>query len=171
VNRDQDVVYKIFNLNQEEIDEFNNTPSSYFQRECKCYRLLNNETYLSQDGRRMSLVPRCLEIGQNYLKLERYQTSMVAEITDGGLFEQYKSLVHVVDNYVIPMASRLDQLGFCHNDFHPRNIVLDYDLKRCSVIDFGLVSIGADDNTDHRTTWTGIEYFLDYMDMTLFIQN
>jgi serine/threonine protein kinase len=163
-----DKFYKIYDLKADEVDEFDNTPEDYFKREIQYYQRLNGVTYCSLSGQEMSLTPQCFEIGQNYIVLSKYQTDMYSEIRTDGLFSQYSDLNHAINQYVIPIAHQLDSLGIEHHDFHPRNIVLDYDFIRCSIIDFGLVETHDQPDQQGQSTWDGMGYFLNDVESRLF---
>lgn len=119
-------------------DEFGLTPRGYYENEKYFYQLLNNMTYTSQDGKSIRLTPRCLEIGYNYIIIEKYECAMVDHIKKGKMFEYYGNLLVFTNKFIVPITKKLDDMKIVHGDFHPRNIVFDTDLSRCSIIDFGL---------------------------------
>jgi serine/threonine protein kinase len=137
----KNTICKMYDLYERDVDGFGKTPTDYYNNESYFYQQLNNMTYIAGNGQEMRLTPKCLEIGKNYILLEKYDTSMLNQIKKGGLFEHYKELNAFVNLYVIPIAKKLDQLKIIHDDFYPRNIVFDLDFTRCSVIDFGLSSL------------------------------
>lgn len=130
-----DCVIKYFDVVDNEEDEFGMTPKRYFENEINAYKLLNNVKYTTPDGRDLFLTPQCLEIGENYMIFEKYETSLY-----NVLCEKRCDVLKQIRTYVDPILKKLDELRICHNDVAFRNFVLDYDLNRCAIIDFAMSS-------------------------------
>jgi len=89
VTSKKNVIYKMYDLHDKETDNFNRTPSDYYLVETHIQQQLSDVTYIAGDGREMRLIPKCLEIGKNYIIMEKYDTSMVEHIKKGELFEHH----------------------------------------------------------------------------------
>lgn len=136
---------KIFEKNEDEEDTCDDDgliwrdltdvdPEVLYEGEKQAYELLNNVQYLSGNGQLLYLTPRVIEIGLDYIILEKYDMSLYEFFTDSITIEQFD---HIYNDYVIPMAKKLDECNIIHGDFAPRNIVMDKECKRFALIDFG----------------------------------
>jgi len=132
----QNTVCKIYNLNHKEPDEFGMTQLMYYHTEKMMYETLNNVTYKTKSGRIMKITPNCLEIGNNYLVIERYAKTFSEEIRKWC--KSYEELQNFINEYIKPMSQKLDEMNIIHGDIHPRNIVLTTKNDNVSIIDFGL---------------------------------
>jgi serine/threonine protein kinase len=109
-----------------------------FRAEIKAYQALCDVTYNTSNGKQMFLVPQCFEIGIDYMIFERYETSLFDYIDEGDI--NSIQLLKIIRSYIDPIVMKLDQIGISHYDIAFRNFVLDKDLSRFAIIDFGLSS-------------------------------
>ncbi len=126
-------VVKIFDLHEEEPDVAGMLPIDYFENEKNGYEYLSGKTYITGTGKIYNLVPKCYEIGTNYIVLEKYEHALNTIINNKNT-----NISLIIKNFIEPIAKRLDELQFIHEDFFPRNIVFRDDLSKVAVIDFGL---------------------------------
>ena len=167
-------VCKAFNMQLEQRDGFGKTPAEYYRIERETYEKLDDIYYYTNTGERMKLVPKCLEIGKNYILIEKYEYAMSEQIKRKKLFEKYSSIQQVIEKFVVPIANKLDEMHLIHNDLHPRNIVFDLDFNRVSVIDFGLASFTKPTKKNRDINKRDIKKFVDmyfYPDKNLFTQD
>lgn len=145
---DNNQVIKTYNLIESKKDRLGYTPSDYYHNEKYAYECLKDVTYLTRDGRKMQIIPHIYEIGENYIVMEKYQTSLNKELVGGVEFwncDKVEPFDQVVDNYIKPLIDKLCQIGIDHNDVFARNIIMDFNenrnlINRLAIIDFGLAS-------------------------------
>jgi RIO-like serine/threonine protein kinase len=108
--------------------------------------LVEKQAYLLLDG--SHITPQLLELGSNYLRMEKYDTSLETALINNMITpEQYRG----VYGKILTMIKQLDSFGLIHNDLHPRNIVCKNNFTECAIIDFELsiiVEVGARTNLD-----------------------
>jgi serine/threonine protein kinase len=141
-------VCKVYNTKCHEIDCFEMTPTMYYQVERMMYEKLHNIFYKTKSGRKMKLIPNCLEIGNNYFIIEKYDKTLSEEIRK--ICKTYQDLQNFIEEYIKPIAKKLDQLDIIHGDLHPRNIVIEHDMKNVSIIDFGLSFLVNKNNKTYK---------------------
>lgn len=99
-----------------------------FQKECQIYQKL--------DGH--EITPKLIEIGDNYLKIEKYETSLEEVLINRKINSlQYREIY----NKIVVLVKKLDNLGVVHNDLAPRNIVCKNNLMNVAIIDFELACV------------------------------
>lgn len=103
-----------------------------YRREKGIYELL--------DG--MEITPKLLECGDNYIKIERYETTLEDLILNGNITrEQF----YDVYEKIVKILHKLDKLCIKHNDIAIRNIVCRNNLKDIAIIDFERAIVGTKD--------------------------
>jgi len=127
-------VYKIFDFDSTEIDQFGLTPREYYDNEKRGYEFLYEQKYNATNGISYFLTPKCFSIGINYIVIEKYEMSLLKLFGECESELQHK----IIDVYVTPLAEKLDEMKFVHNDFFPRNIVINLNPVKVALIDFGM---------------------------------
>jgi tRNA A-37 threonylcarbamoyl transferase component Bud32 len=96
-----------------------------FKTETQCYQQL--------DG--LHITPKLLEVGDNYLKIEKFDLSLEDALIHRLLnYTQYR----VIYDKVVELVKKLDQIGIMHGDLSPRNIVCRKNFTELAIIDFEL---------------------------------
>ena len=118
---------------------------NYYTNERRAYEVLNGITYKSGDGKWVPVVPKCYEIGKNYIIIEKYECSMMDMFNMRMIVDELEGEMNkMITTYVEPMMLRLNEMKVAHYDIAYRNIVYNKDLKKVSIIDFGMSEIGKE---------------------------
>jgi len=91
------------------------------------------EAYFYQKLAGYGLTPVLLEVGDNYLKIERYEVSLEDALISRSITNaKYREIY----NKIVSLVRQLDQYGIIHNDLSPRNIVCEINFNNLAIIDF-----------------------------------
>jgi tRNA A-37 threonylcarbamoyl transferase component Bud32 len=143
---------KSINYDDDDFDsEKTLTPYDSYKSEKKIYERINNVNYTTKSGTIQKLTPIIYEIGENYISMEKYDLSLRDAVLNNK-FSSFEQLLQFMDEYIVPIAMKLDELKISHNDFYPRNIVCSDSMNKVSIIDFELSYDSDDEKNIDRAT-------------------
>jgi hypothetical protein len=123
VTLEEGCVVKRYDLTDKATDWAGMTTLDMFQGEKEIYEVLKGT----------GITPRLLEVGADFLRLERFDWSLAEALEAGTEREAYEQALR---EHVRPLFERLDELCVVHGDMRPANVVCDRALRRFALIDF-----------------------------------
>jgi tRNA A-37 threonylcarbamoyl transferase component Bud32 len=124
------------------------------KRYTKGAKFLQTETKFYQQLDGHSITPKLLEVGKDYIKIEKYDTTLEEALIHNLISRvQY----YQIYNKIVSLVKKLDKLGIIHNDLAPRNVVCKDNFNTIALIDFEL-SVIVDKTTSNASNFDGVFY-------------